>query len=105
MSVLERVELSPELLEAVRGRVTAEGIALVDEEAPELVLDDDEDEPLGPAGPPNPAGDGQGGLGDVQVSISLAQVASVATVAPVTAPTASPPQKGPGPERWKRGPP
>src|SRR3954447_18910947 len=62
MSVLERVELSPELLEAVRGRVIAEGIELVDEEAPELVLDDEEDEPLGP---PSPSGDGQGGLGVV----------------------------------------
>src|SRR5437764_2782881 len=90
MSVLERVELSPELLEAVRGRVTAEGIALVDEEAPELVLDDDEDEPLGPPSPTD--GDGQGGLAQVEVGLSLAQVAtvaSVATVAPVAAPTAA----------------
>ena len=43
MSVLERVELSPELLEAVRGRVIAEGIALIGEEATEL--DDEDAEP------------------------------------------------------------
>src|SRR3954451_1867618 len=34
MTVLERVELSEELLDAVRGRVQAEGIALVDEDEP-----------------------------------------------------------------------
>src|SRR5438132_71214 len=35
MSVLERVELSSDLLEAVKGRVLAEGITLIDEEEPD----------------------------------------------------------------------
>src|SRR5438270_13807218 len=55
MTVLERVELSSDLLEAVKGRVVAEGIALVDEEEPDDLEDIEhviESELATAAGPP-----------------------------------------------------
>src|SRR4051794_6419481 len=42
MTVLERVELNPDLLDAVKGRVLAEGINLLDEEEPDDLGDLDD---------------------------------------------------------------
>src|SRR3954452_5106330 len=67
MEVLERVELSSDVINAVKGRVQAEGIALVDEDVDEDLDPEGPDVDVivreviaGAAGPTNGAGEGTG---------------------------------------------
>src|SRR4051795_13745588 len=69
MQVLERVELSSDVINAVKGRVQAEGIALVDEDVADDPLDPEDPEVgeilrevMAEAGP-GEDGDGSGGSG------------------------------------------